>query len=492
MKNKPEKVLIIGSGVGGLSTGIILAKLGFDVTVLEKNRQAGGLLRSYRRDGIECGVGVHYLGSLAKGQVLDTFFEYLGVKADIPVSRMGQGGIIDRYLFHAPKTHPEKFDLPEGFDAYEANLHEAFPCDKECIQTVVSHIRKTSRQLHTLDLLFGTDNDFSLLDQTEPYGEVLDQLGCSPGLRSVLAMASSWIGVPLADCPAYYHNMALASYLSSSWRLDGSGAAMADVFANRLRELGGKIQTEAEISRILVQSRVVEGVEFINGEREKADIVIGAIHPQVLLQMLPDGAVKPSYRNRIERLQNTHSIFSVHIAVDAVVHTELPYNLFNVDTDQAGKVTELKYYQIRKSERKGRNLLTILTCGRDDAWQPWKESKSGGRGKEYAALKTEHAEQLLAEASAIMGDFHNMKILDVSTPLTMRDWGHSPAGSAYGVLGSSSQTMTTAMLNRTAVKGLYLAGQNVMAPGVIGTILGSFRTVKLILGTEEFMKRVRF
>jgi len=144
MKEQRKKVVIIGAGIGGLSTGIILAGLGFDVRVFEKNRNPGGLLRSYSRDGMECGVGVHYLGSLDKGQVLRTFFDYLGVTDAIPVSRMGQNGVIDRYLFDAPATHPAKFDLPEGFEAFENNLHQAFPEDRRCIQTVVSHIRKTS------------------------------------------------------------------------------------------------------------------------------------------------------------------------------------------------------------------------------------------------------------------------------------------------------------------------------------------------------------
>ncbi len=487
-----KKVLIIGAGIGGLSTGIILAGLGFDVTVLEKNRHPGGLLRSYSRDGIECEVGVHYLGSLDKGQVLRTFFDYLGVTDAIPVSRMGQNGVIDRYLFDAPATHPPKFDLPEGFDAFENNLHQAFPTDQSCIQTVVSHIRKTSQQLHGLDLLLGAENDFSLLEQTEPYGEILDQLGCSPGLRSVLAMASSWLGVPLADCPAYYHNMALASYLSSSWRLDNSGSAMADAFAGRLRSLGGKIVTDAEISDIYVNSRVVKGLELKDGESFEADIVIAAVHPQVVLEMLPEGAVKPSYYKRIRKLKNTHSILAVHAAVDAAAHPEIPYNLFRVETDAAGNVPDLQYYQIRSSEKKGVNLLSILTSGRDQLWQPWQKIKSGRRGKEYSNLKTACAERLLAEAEGCLGDLQGAKILDVATPLTFRDWMNSPDGSAYGVLRSSSQTLATAMLNRTAVKGLYLAGQNVLAPGVIGTIMGSFSTVRLILGTETFTDLVRF
>ena len=67
---------------------------------------------------------------------------------------------------------------------------------------------------------------------------------------------------------------------------------------------------------------------------------------------------------------------------------------------------------------------------------------------------------------------------------------------ALGVhyLGSldKGQILSTAMLNRTTVKGLYLADQNVLAPGVIGTIMGSFSTVKLILGADEFHKRISF
>ncbi len=491
MKSQAEKVLIIGSGIGGLSCAIILAKLGFDVKVLEKNYHPGGLIRSYTRDGLECSVGIHYLGSLGQGQVLRKFFDYLGVSDDIPVSRMGKNGIIDRYFFDAPATHPEKFDMPEGFDAYEENLKQAFPAEQAHIKQIITAIRNTSDKLHSLDLLYSKENDFSLLDQSQPYGEILDRVGCSPGLRSVLAIPSSWIGVPLADCPAYYHNMALASYVSSSWRLQQSGADMADVLVRRLQELGGKVITGAEINKVLVNSRVVGGVQLNNGERLNGSLVIAAVHPQVVLQMLPDGAVKPSYKNRISKLENTHSVFSVHARVDAAMHPEIPYNIFKVETDTDGNVPDLKYYQIRKSEEEGSSLLSILTSGKDELWAPWKDTGTGRRGREYNGIKKRFAAKLINEAEEFLGTFKDLKMLDAYTPLTIRDWVNSPDGSAYGVLRSSSQTLATALLNRTAVKGLYLAGQNVLAPGVIGTIMGSFATVKLILGAGEFKRNVR-
>ncbi|MEQ8214374.1 MAG: FAD/NAD(P)-binding protein, partial [Smithellaceae bacterium] len=59
-----KNIVIIGSGIGGLSTGILLSILNYNVTIVEKNPLPGGLMRSYRRSGINCPVGVHYTGAL--------------------------------------------------------------------------------------------------------------------------------------------------------------------------------------------------------------------------------------------------------------------------------------------------------------------------------------------------------------------------------------------------------------------------------------------
>ncbi|MCI1640630.1 MAG: NAD(P)-binding protein, partial [Bacteroidales bacterium] len=60
-----DKVLIIGSGLGGLECGYILAKNGFDVTVLEQSSQCGGCMQSFFRKGQEFDSGFHYVGFLS-------------------------------------------------------------------------------------------------------------------------------------------------------------------------------------------------------------------------------------------------------------------------------------------------------------------------------------------------------------------------------------------------------------------------------------------
>ena len=82
-----KKCVIIGSGLGGLSCGAILAKNGYDVTVLEQGNQIGGCLQCCHRGDAVFDTGMHYVGSGDKGQILNTIFHYLGVDKDIKLSR---------------------------------------------------------------------------------------------------------------------------------------------------------------------------------------------------------------------------------------------------------------------------------------------------------------------------------------------------------------------------------------------------------------------
>ena len=68
-----SKVIIIGSGFGGLSCGFILQKNGYDVTVLEQGTQVGGCLQCFSRQGVKFETGMHFIGSADEGQAANTF-----------------------------------------------------------------------------------------------------------------------------------------------------------------------------------------------------------------------------------------------------------------------------------------------------------------------------------------------------------------------------------------------------------------------------------
>jgi phytoene dehydrogenase-like protein len=474
--------LIIGSGIGGLSVSIFLSKLGYRTTVIEKNPLPGGLMRSYTRKGIECPVGVHYLGALDRGQVLRSLFDFLEVSDMIPAERMGSNGVVDKYLYD-----DFTFDLPPGLDAFEENLCAGFPDEQELIRTYMRMLTLSTQQLRALEFIVSDQGAFQILDQMKPLGAILAEMNCSPRLRGVLAVPSFWLGVPLDRSPAVYHNMSLSSYLESSWRLTCSGSDMANAFAQSLSRSGGEIIRGDGAEEILVDARAVRGVRLASGRVLHAPLVVGAIHPKKVLKLLPArGAIRPVYKNRILKLADTHGIVSVHVAINASNHPEMPHNVFRIETDRGGTIKNTFFIQVRKTGRPGRNLLSILTSGNDERWMPWEETVTGRRGVDYLEAKEQEGVRILREAESILGKLHDPEILDVFTPLTVRDWVGSPGGSAYGVLRSSDQLQSAALLNRCLLEGLYFAGQSVLCPGILGTLLGSLNTVKTIAGPARF------
>ena len=80
-------VIIIGSGLGGLECGYILAKHGMKVTVLEQSDQTGGCLQTFVRGRALFDTGFHYAGGLGDGEPLNILFRYFGLM-DLPWVRM--------------------------------------------------------------------------------------------------------------------------------------------------------------------------------------------------------------------------------------------------------------------------------------------------------------------------------------------------------------------------------------------------------------------
>ena len=90
--NKVYDYIIIGGGLGGLICGLILSKAGKKVIVLEKNPQLGGGLQIFSRNKKIFETGVHYVGSLGKGQNLYQIFKYLGLMDKIKIKKMDNHG----------------------------------------------------------------------------------------------------------------------------------------------------------------------------------------------------------------------------------------------------------------------------------------------------------------------------------------------------------------------------------------------------------------
>ena len=487
MRNPVEgkNIIIIGSGIGGLSAGILRSRLDFRVTVVEKNPLPGGLMRSYRRGGFDCPVGVHYVGALGSEEPLGRMFQALGIPVEQLFIPMGQEGVVDRYIFD-----DRIFDLPAGIDSLEANLRDAFPHDIAALDVIMKSLRDIFLRMKDPAFLFTQGDPFQNMDYYQPMGELLDSLGPSAGLRAVLAVPCNLIGVPLNDCPVIFHNMVLASYLFSSWRLKESGSKMTEVFVQRFQELGGTLMLNDGVKKISIKDGRVAGVILESDATLEADAVVAAIHPKILLGLLDENTLRETHRRRIRGLQETEGVIAVQASVDATIHPALNHNIYRLQRDEKGVILDGVFYQLQRTNCPGANLLSIITRSLYNDWLPWENTVTGKRGDEYQEKKMSIAKVLLKKAEAIFGDLGDARMLDVYTPLTTRDYVNVPEGSCYGIMRSSRQLLKAMSINNLPIAGLYLDGQNAIGPGVMGCLLGSFNAARQIVGAEMFHRAI--
>src|SRR5450755_3101136 len=134
---KKFDVLIIGTGMGGLVCGNILARQGYTVCMVEKNKQLGGCLQIYVRNKVIFDSGVHYIGALDKGQNLYQIFKWLGLMDKLKLEKMDPA--FDRILLDDEK---KEYPIVQGYQAFEQEMIRNFPEEKSAVLQYTKTIRE--------------------------------------------------------------------------------------------------------------------------------------------------------------------------------------------------------------------------------------------------------------------------------------------------------------------------------------------------------------
>ncbi|MBN2577091.1 MAG: NAD(P)/FAD-dependent oxidoreductase [Deltaproteobacteria bacterium] len=477
-------VAVIGAGFGGLSTAIVLARLGLRVTLIEGEARAGGVLRSYTREGVDCPVGVHYFGSAAPGELLGDFFDVLQIRSALRLRRMGQGGVIDRFFFD-----DEVFELPDTAERFEANLMARFPDAPEAVAFVMRVCRAAMASLRT-----DTPEPVPpLLPMTRTAAEVLAEMNLPRRLVDILALQGFLLGVDLSVCPAAFLLMATASLLMSAWELGCTGAEMAEALTRRALALGTDLIVGDAATEILVKNGRAAGVRLQSGRTIPADTVAAAIHPKTTVGLLGPQTLPASYREGIGRLRETDGILCVTALLDEEDHPPLDHNLYRVRGSPSRRLAGV-YGQLRPAGLPGKTRLTVLAETTYAEWARWHDTTTGRREPEYRAEKARRAAQALREIEEVTGPLRQPRIIDVWTPLTMRDWVAAPEGCTYGAKHSARDGLDFLVLCRPPLPGLFLVGQNAIAPGLLGVSMGVLRVAASIAGRQplaDLMARSR-
>src|SRR5690349_5876518 len=111
-------IVIVGSGLGGLACGAILAREGKSVCVLEKNKQIGGALQTFVRKRVIFDSGVHYVGGLDEGQNLYQLFKFLGIIEKMKMRKLDID-CFDAILF---RDDPKVYRYAQGYENFIKTL----------------------------------------------------------------------------------------------------------------------------------------------------------------------------------------------------------------------------------------------------------------------------------------------------------------------------------------------------------------------------------
>ena len=129
--------IVIGSGVGGLTTAALLSQLGKKVIVLEQHYTAGGFTHAYERNGYEWDVGVHYIGGMGGPTAGRGLFDFITAGK---LKWASMGPVYDRIILG-----DEQFDFVAGKENFKANLVQQFPDQGEAIDRYMDLVMTTSR-----------------------------------------------------------------------------------------------------------------------------------------------------------------------------------------------------------------------------------------------------------------------------------------------------------------------------------------------------------
>jgi all-trans-retinol 13,14-reductase len=135
----------------------------------------------------------------------------------------------------------------------------------------------------------------------------------------------------------------------------------------------------------------------------------------------------------------------------------------------------------------GRGFIAVRPMSPEQT-EVWRDSLTGSRPATYEAFKREAAEAVLGRLRAFCPEVEgSLSCIEAATPLTMRDYNHTPTGSLYGVKHMVGQRNPT---TQTRVRELLLAGQAVAAPGVLGAMISGFLACGAILGHDRLRKEL--
>jgi all-trans-retinol 13,14-reductase len=489
-------IIIVGSGLGGLVCGYILSKHGYKVLILEKNPQIGGCLQTFKYDNVVFDTGMHYIGSMEPNQILHRFFSYLSLNEDVDLLKLDENG------FDIISIHGEHYNYAMGYDNFVEKLSARFPGEKNNIQLYIDKIRKIASESPLYNLQEINQN---VLLNTESVktsvNDFIESITPNKTLQNVLSGTLPLYAGIKDKTPLYIHALINNFYIQSAYRIVGGSDSIAKSLAKSIRKFGGEIRTMSEVTQFNCNSEKVVSATLKNGVVIEGDKFISDIHPLATINKLHTRLIRNAYRERIYKLENTISNFTVYIKFKESKVKYLNSNFYYYNTQNVWDcnaydknnwpLNYLYMHQAPKVHNGFSEGALLISYMHFDEVEQWKNTKVRQRGQDYLAFKQRKAELLLASLEkSFPGICANIQSYTTSTPLTYYNYTATRNGSMYGIGRDKDFPTQTLVSQRTRIPNLFMTGQNINSHGILGVTIGAVITCSEFLGINTIIKDI--
>ena len=285
-------ILVIGSGMGGMSSAALLAKAGFRVLVTERMPRIGGRCSTMDHKGFKCITGV--VGVETQG-VVEALFRRVGAEFDV------KSAGIPHYLIKKKVVQA----LPNGG---MKRLLEATGANPVCIEKIMSALSKA-------------------LQWQEPSSGVmlydwLCQYTKDPGILSVFqTLVSATLMVNLPELPAshFFKFIKTLKGVNSFGYCPKGSFSLPDALGKVIQRHGGEIWTSAQVTKLLTEKGVVQGALVQTQGREfhiDASAVVCNAGPRKTVELVGLDHFDPDYLCELSEKLRPSIVICLQFALD--------------------------------------------------------------------------------------------------------------------------------------------------------------------------------
>lgn len=481
-------VVIIGSGVGGLTAGALLSKAGLSVCILEKEPHVGGYLAGFRRKDFRFDTAIHWLNQCGPQGVAGKIFAILG--KDHPVAPPQKR--IRRYI----GDHHD-YLLTHNPEELKATWIKEFPHEKEGIERFFKAAKKIGTAFNEYSTVFRTEESMNFWERLKnklplikfgsafiPHLGYSGEAGITKGLNryfkdkklhNIFAADGDVIGCMVPIGWAYYGDFQSPP--------KGGGQVIPEWLVHLVNYYHNDIFINCKVEKILVEKGRATGVMFTHKGAQhhiEAKHVIAACDVETLYnKMLPSSVLSEKSRKKMQEADIYSSSLTISIALNCppgqlgfseeLIH--ISSDTASIEEHSGGDPLKSEIVVLTPSLRDhslapdGCGTLTIFMpayMSFKDGWFTTKDENGDYvRNEAYKRLKNEIAEVLIDRLSKIVAPDLRDHILfyDVATPVTHWRYTGNKEGTMMGAKPGRENMKNKVAQYRTPICNLLVGGQ---------------------------------